>query len=96
MIWRIEYYTNRRGNEPVKDFIDAQSLDARVAIFHDTGLLVEFALDLRYPHVYKIGKTGIRELRTHHSSDIYRIFYFAFTGRKFILLHGFLKKTWKT
>ncbi len=96
MKWRIEYYTDRNGNEPVRDFINVQSLDAQVAIFHDIELLEEFALDLRYPYVFKIKKTVVRELRTHHSSDIYRIFYFAFTGRKFILLHGFVKKTRKT
>ena len=96
MDWRIEYYTDIDGNEPVKNFINTQSLDAQVEIFHVIDLLREFSLNLRYPYVYKIGKTGIRELRIHHSSDYYRIFYFAFMGRKFVLLHAFLKKTRKT
>ena len=96
MDWQIEYYTDRRGNEPVRSFIDAQSIDIQSAIHHDIALLREFALDLRYPWVLKVGTTGIRELRTRHSSDLYRILYFAFTGRKFVLLHGFLKKTKKT
>ncbi len=95
MDWKIEYYSDKGGNEPVRNFIDAQSLDAQVEILHVIDLLQEFALDLRYPYVEKIGKTGIRELRIHHSSDYYRIFYFAFTGRKFVLLHAFLKKTKK-
>jgi len=46
--------------------------------------------------VRKIGKSGIRELRIKHGSDIYRIFFFAHAGRKFILLHGVLKKEDKT
>ncbi|MBA7674843.1 hypothetical protein ES703_83068 [subsurface metagenome] len=96
MDWRIEYYTDKRGNEPVRSFIDAQSIDAQVAIIHDIDLLRELALDLRYPYVFKIGTTGIRELRTRHGSDYYRIFYFASKGRKFVLLHAFLKKTRKT
>ena len=96
MDWRIEYYTDIMGDEPVRDFINSQSIDAQVEIAHVINLLEEFALDLRYPYVVKVGKTGIRELRIHHSSDYYRIFYFAFTGRRFVLLHAFLKKTRKT
>jgi len=96
MDWQIEYYTDSMGVEPVKEFVNAQSLDAQVEIFQVIGLLEEFALNLRYPYVSKIGKTGLRELRIHHSSDYYRIFYFAFTGRTFVFLHAFLKKTRKT
>ena len=96
MDWQIEYYSDIAGNEPVRDFIDMQSIDTQVEIFHVIGLLQEFALNLRYPYVEKIGKTGIRELRIHHSSDYYRVFYFTAKGRKFILLHAFLKKTKKT
>jgi len=95
MDWQIEYYTDKRGEEPVRGFIDAQSIDVQVAITHDIDLLREFALDLRYPYVFKVGNTGIRELRTRHGSDYYRILYFAFTGRKFVFLHAFLKKTRK-
>ena len=96
MDWQIEYYTDTIGVEPVREFINTRSLDAQAEIHHVIGLLEEFALNLRYPYVYKIGKTGIRELRIHHSSDYYRIFYFAFTGRRFVLLHAFLKRTRKT
>ncbi len=96
MDWQIEYYADIVGNEPVRNFIDMQSIDAQVEIFHVIGLLQEFALSLGLPYVRKIGKSGIRELRIHHSSDYYRIFYFAFTGRRFVLLHAFLKKTKKT
>jgi phage-related protein len=96
MNWRIEYYVDRQGVEPVREFIDSQSIDAQLAIFHTIGLLEDFALSLGYPYVLKIGKTGIRELRIHHSSDYYRILYFAFTGKKFVFLHAFLKKTKKT
>ncbi len=48
------------------------------------------------PFVRKIGKSGLRELRVKHSSDLYRIFYVACIGRKFVLLHAFLKKGAKT
>ena len=48
------------------------------------------------PFVRKVDKSGLRELRIKHSSDLYRIFYFAYIERKFVLLHAFLKKGAKT
>ena len=96
MDWQIVYYTDNRGNEPVKAFIDQQSLDARAQIFHVIDLLQTYALTLKPLYVKKITKSGLWELRIHHSSDYYRIFYFAYTGRRFVLLHAFLKKTAKT
>ncbi len=96
MDWQVEFYADQEGNEPVKDFICAQSPGAQAEILHVIDLLPEFALTLGLPYVKKIGKSGIRELRIHHGSDYYRIFYCAYTGRKFILLHAFLKKTKET
>ena len=39
---------------------------------------------------------GLYELRIKFSSDIARIFYFTYHNNKFVLLHGFVKKTMKT
>lgn len=39
---------------------------------------------------------GLYELRIKFSSDIARIFYFTYYNNKFVLLHGFIKKTMKT
>jgi phage-related protein len=36
------------------------------------------------------------ELREESNTNIYRIIYFIFTGRRIIFLHGFSKKTQKT
>ena len=96
MDWQIVFYRDNKGNEPVKDFIRAQSSSARVQIVHVIDLLQKFGLTLRPLYVKKITKSGLWELRIHHSSNYYRIFYFAFTGRRFVLLHAFLKKTDKT
>jgi phage-related protein len=48
------------------------------------------------PYVRKIARSGLRELRIRHGSDSYRIFFFACTGRMFILLHAIKKKGAKT
>ena len=96
MDWQIVYYRDSKGNEPVQDFIRAQSPVARSRIMHVIDLLQTYALTLKPLYIKKITKSGLWELRIHHSSDYYRIFYFAFTGRKFVLLHAFLKKTART
>ena len=83
---------DKYGNEPVKNFILTQGEGAIAEIIHVFKLLREFNVKLRMPYVKKIDKSGIRELRIKHSSDIYRIFFFAYTGRRFILLHAILKK----
>ena len=86
------FYVDNRGNEPVKDFILGQSNSAIAEIIHVLRLLREFNITLGMPYVDKIGPASIRELRIKHGSDIYRIFFFAHTGRKFVLLHAIKKK----
>jgi phage-related protein len=93
MDWRPEFYIDENGGEPVKDFILKQPDGAIAEILHVLKLLRQFNITLGMPYVRKIGTSGLRELRIKHSSDIYRIFFFARKGRKFILLHGVIKKT---
>jgi phage-related protein len=94
--WQVVFYIDKEGNEPVKDYILAQSDGAIAEILHVLKLLREFNTRLGMPYVRKIHKSGIRELRVKHSSDIYRIFFFAYIGQKFVLLHAIQKKEDKT
>lgn len=95
MDWRVVFYIHEAGSEPVKDFILSQDDGAIAEILHVLKLLRQFNIRLGMPYVRKIDESGIRELRIKHGSDIYRIFFFAHTGRKFILLHAILKKEGK-
>jgi len=92
MNWQVVFYIDADGNEPVKDFILAQSDGAIAEILHVFKLLKEFNITLGMPYVRKINKSGIRELRIKHGSDIFRIFFFAHKGRRLVLLHAFMKK----
>jgi len=94
--WQVLFYPTEDGYEPVKEFILQQDYKARVEILHVLELLYKSNLRLGMPYVRKINRSGLRELRVKHGSDIYRIFFFAFTGRKFILLHVIKKKEDKT
>jgi phage-related protein len=92
MAWQVEFYIDSGGNEPVKDFILAQSKDTIAEILHVFKLLREFNIRLGMPYVKKIDKSGLRELRIKHGPNIYRVFYFAYIGQKLVLLHAIIKK----
>lgn len=92
MDWQVIFFIDEGNNEPVKDFILGQSDGAIAEILHVFKLLRQFNITLGMPYVRKIDKSGVRELRIKHGSDIYRIFFFAHTGRKFVLLHAIQKK----
>lgn len=90
--WQLLFYPTRENYEPVKEFILQLDYGARQEIIHVMDLLYKNNVKLRMPYVEKINKSGLRELRIKHGSDIYRILFFAFTGQKFILLHIIKKK----
>ena len=92
MDWQLVFFIDDHDNEPVKDFILQQSDGAIAEILHVFKLLRQFGTALGMPYVRKIHKSGIRELRIKHGSDIYRILFCADKGHRFILLHAFLKK----
>ncbi len=94
--WQVVFYPDDDGNEPVKGFILLQDYGTRARIIHVLELLHQFNVQLGTPYVKKIGKSGIRELRIKHGTNIYRIFFFAHTGRQLVLLHAIQKKTDKT
>jgi len=70
MDWHVVFYIDDDGNEPVKNFILAQSDKAIAEILHVFKLLREFNVKLSMPYVRKIGKSGLRELRIKHGSDL--------------------------
>lgn len=94
--WKIEFYQSPSGNPLVYNWFCQQEpkVQARFAqifdLLQDKGILVGM------PYVRPIVNTKLYEIRVEQDKNIYRIFYFAYTGRRFILLHGFQKKTQKT
>ena len=96
MAWQVEFFIDPDGNEPVKDFILAQSKSTIAEFLHVFKLLREFNIGLGMPYVKKIDKSGLRELRIKHGPNIYRVFFFAYVGQKFVLLHVIMKKQDKT
>jgi phage-related protein len=98
-IFEIEFYETETGKIPVYDFISALPEKLRAKTFRDIELLQKYGSELREPYVKSIkGKKykGLLELRIKYSSDAARIFYFVNYNNKYVLLHGFIKKTMKT
>ncbi len=95
MKWELEFYQDSQGNIPVQDFIYKQSAKVEVKVYRYIDLLQDFGLSLGRPYIQKLAGSGVWELKIRHSSNRYRILYFASSGHKFVLLHAFLKKTAK-
>jgi len=89
--WLIEYYEDSRGRKPVEKYIDSLEPSKQATIFKVFDLIKEFGIELGQPFLKHI-KDKIWEMKPGSS----RILYFVHTGRKFVLLHGFTKKTKKT
>lgn len=95
MSWSVEFFVDEDGQSLVLEWFEAQSpkVQARFAWIFD--LMQERGLVLGEPYIKHLeGK--IFEIRAEQNTNIYRIAYVAFTGQRFVLLHGFQKKTQKT
>lgn len=99
MDWEVEYYKKENGNIPVLDFLLSLDTKMRAKAFSEIELLEKHGSELREPYVKSIkGEKykGLFELRIKFASDISRIFYFTYSRKTYVLLHGFTKKTEKT
>lgn len=88
-------YEIPRGSKPVEEFLDSLEKAARNKVYASMELLKEFGVGLSFPHVKKLKGTLLWELRIIGRSNV-RLFYITIRGKKFLILHGFLKKTHET
>ena len=95
MRWEIEFYRDKSGKEPLVEFLDKLLPGTRAKVVRMMALLSEQGVLLKEPYTRQI-RGKLRELRVKDHLGHVRVFYFTFTGRCFVLLHGFLKKTDKT
>jgi len=95
MNWTIEFFKTKSGRIPVREFLDDLNPRQTANVIEAIDLLKTFGLQLREPYVKFVGDK-LYELRIKDQDGIYRIFYFAAAGKKFVMLHGFVKKTQKT
>jgi phage-related protein len=91
-MWDIEFYRLPNHSYPVKDFIDSLETKARAKVARTLDLLEEFGLELGMPFTRHL-EDKLWEIRIRFTNDRHRIIYVSFRGRKFVLLHGFTKKS---
>lgn len=93
--FKIIYFVNEKGKEPVKEFIDSLANKEQAKVFSYLEFLRESRGYLDEPYSKHIqGK--IRELRVDFARNRYRVFYFTFIEERIVLLSAFKKKTEKT
>ena len=92
MVWEIEYFETAKGRRPVQEFIDSLDTRSKAKIARTLDLLEQFGIKLGMPYAKHV-EGDLWELRTRVGSNQYRLIYLLFTGRVFILLHGFMKKS---
>lgn len=96
MAWTVEFYTEVSGRCPVQEFLDALPVKDNARVVRAMNLLEEFGLALRAPYVKHLTSYDLWELRVQTGRNDYRVFYFAHTGQRFVMLHSLRKKTQKT
>jgi len=88
-------YDRPNGTSPVEEFIEDQSPKNQARIFGELDDMAEFGLMDRGNKLKHLeGK--LWELRFRGIGHQFRFVYFAHTGRRIVILHGFSKKSRKT
>ncbi len=89
--WRIVFYKDSRGRSPIAEYLNALPVGERTAAEEAFRLLREFGTMLGMPHAKHIGGK-LWELRPGAN----RFFYFAYVGRRFVILHAYRKQGRRT
>lgn len=91
MTWQVDFYEEEDGSAPVEAFLSGLPVRHRAKALAIVRLLEERGAALPYPYSSRV-KGKIRELRTQYAKDKIRILYFGDTKRRFVLLHGLVKR----
>jgi len=89
-MWNIVFYVDHRGKCPPREFIEELPVMEQAKIRNVLRLLQEFGSNLSMPHAKQI-KGKLWELRPGGV----RLFYFAYIGQQFVILHGYRKQSQK-
>lgn len=91
----ILFYEKEDGTSPAELFLLGLNPKMQAKMFGLLGILQEKGNALREPYSKHLDD-GIFELRCKFGSDITRVLYFFYYGKKIVLTNGFVKKTQKT
>jgi phage-related protein len=95
MEWSVKFYKTEDEHSSVEEWLESIPKSAKAKIVRNMFLLEQLGLTIREPYVKPLGDK-LYEVRAKDQNGIYRVIYFAYTGKQFVMLHGFTKKTQKT
>ncbi len=93
--FEVEFYTKVNGDKPAKDFILGLDAKMRAKVLGIINVLEEKRNQLREPYSKHLDD-GIFEIRGKVGTDITRVLYFFYYGKKIIITNGFIKKAQET
>ena len=94
-MYDVLFYDLPDGSKPVKDFMDTLDAKMFVKVVRTIDMLKQVGPSMRLPYSEHLDD-GIFEIRVKQGTNITRVLYFFFVGKKIILTNGFVKKTQKT
>jgi phage-related protein len=93
--WSVEFYSDANDNSHVLDWYESLDEKTKAKLIWTFQLLETNGIELGMPYIKPLGDK-LYEIRAEVNRNAVRVIYFLYTGRRFILLHGFEKKTQKT
>ncbi|MFN8525734.1 MAG: type II toxin-antitoxin system RelE/ParE family toxin [Chloroflexota bacterium] len=90
--WSVEFFVEDSGGAPVAEFLADLDAKTRSRFRWSMEQLRIRNVSARAPLVRHV-EGELWELREESRTNIYRVVYFFFTGRRIVMLHGFQKKT---
>jgi phage-related protein len=93
--WSIEFYEDADGKSQVNEWYESLDEKSRAKLLWIFDLLETNGIDVGMPYIKPL-KDGLYEIRAEVKNKALRVIYFLYTGKRFILLHGFQKKTQET
>jgi phage-related protein len=92
--WSIIFYVNERGHEPVREFLQSLDLTTQARFAWSIEQLLTRNVQAREPLVRHLeGK--LWEMREESQTNIYRLLYFFFTGRRIFFCMAFKSRARK-
>ncbi|MGZ3610622.1 MAG: type II toxin-antitoxin system RelE/ParE family toxin [Ktedonobacteraceae bacterium] len=93
--WIVVFFVDEKGSSPIREFLQNLDLKTQARFMWSIEQLRVRNVRAQEPLVRHLeGK--LWELREESGTNIYRLLYFFFSGRRIVFVHGFQKKTQKT
>jgi len=93
--YKVEFFEKSNGTYPAEEYIESLNIKMAAKIYRTLDILEKNGPELREPYSKHLDDE-IFEVRAKVSTNIVRVLYFFYIGKRIILTHGFTKKVKKT